>query len=431
MLGGRNLAGLIAISFLVSVGFGAVNLLLPYYILALKGVLTKLPERMEVVPAVRAVVEYGVMTSAFMVTRAFLAAASGWMSDVVGRKRMIVTGMVMYSILAFAYSLVTGVWQLVALRAVQGVASAMVWPVAEAMIVDSVPMDLRTRALSLYVISFNVGNVIGPLVGAAAYEVSKSWFYNLGVEAVLRAPYAIAALVLLPGLMAALLLRETLPIGGGRKKDRPRLGSLPDPVKVALYSFYSNGLLNGFAMGIVSSIMMAYIIEFIVKEPSLVAVAMSIGGVVGLAISYPFAHMADRMGQNARKWMLVTTGLVSRTAIIGIAFATSYLGFLLVYAVTSIAFNVFMPLLRSIQAWLVPQELRGRVFGLQQAFFNAGMIAGPLVGAALYKYLYSVELAAGLRGPQFVFVIAGLLGYAGIALIAAYYRPSTVEEMIP
>jgi len=46
-------------------GFGAFNLLRPYLVLALKGVLTELPEEVASISAGEAVVELGLMMSVF------------------------------------------------------------------------------------------------------------------------------------------------------------------------------------------------------------------------------------------------------------------------------------------------------------------------------------------------------------------------------
>ncbi len=430
----RNLVGVVLISFLVTVGFGAVNLIVPYYILALKGVLRELPERLGAVHAERAVVEIGAMASAFMATRALVAAWSGWLADRFGRKPLIAVGMALYVVLGLLYALTTSPWQLVALRAVQGVASALVWPVAEALLVDSVAPELRTRALSVYIMVTNAGQVVGPAIGSAAYEVSKRLLEARGVVEVFRAPFIIITLFTAPGLAVALLLRETL---GPRlvskaeevmERFRGGLRELPASVKRALAAFYASGLLNGLAVGIVSSIMIVYVIDYVAKEPTRVGAAMSLAGLAGLVAAYPAAHIADHLAEAGRKQLLIATFLAARLLLAVIGFIRSYWLFVAVAAALNVAMNVSIPLLRSIQAALVPSRLRGRVFGLQQAFFNSGMVVGPMLGAYIYKAYYNRELLAGITGAQAAFIIAAALGLVGVALIAAYYNPSQVRR---
>jgi len=427
-----NLVALVIISFLIPLGFSAANLIVPYYILALKGVLRQLPEHVGSLHAYRAAVEMGVLVSAFMGTRAVLAAVSGWLSDRLGRKVMIVSGMVLYAVLGVLYALTTSVWQLVVLRAVQGVASALVWPVAETLIVESVRPEFRTRALSLYVIASNVGNIVGPVIGGAAYEVSKRLYASQGVLAVLRMPFIIITAATLPGVFLAFLVKETLRKGGeaehrGKMRFRGGLFQLPLAVKRGLLAFYINGLMNGVAMGIMLSIMLVYVLDFIAKTPTRVASIMLIAGTAGLVVSYPAAHVADRLDSVARKRVLVLVYLVARLFLAVMGLVRGYWEFVAIAAVLNIAMNISIPLLRAIQAELVPARLRGRVFGLQQAFFNAGMVAGPLIGGPLYKYLYGKQVA-GLPGVEIVFLLSAILGLIGLAFLAWLYDPLAVEE---
>jgi MFS family permease len=358
-----NVVSVVVISFLVTLGFGAANLVVPYYILALKGVLTQLPERLEALHAERAVVEIGAMSSAFMATRAVFAAASGWLSDRFGRRPMIVVGMAMYTILGVLYAMTTSPWQLIALRAVQGVASALVWPVAEALLVDSVLPGLRTRALSVYVMTMNVGQVIGPVVGSLAYEVSKRLLAGSPVVTVFRAPFVIITITTLPGVVLALLIREVRgsPLASKAEEVLERfrggLRELPKSVKRALISFYVSGLFNGLAAGIVSSIMIVYIIDFVAKDPTKVGMIMSVSGIAGLVVAYPAAHVADKLSEAMKKALLLTTYVVARILLGAVGFVRSLWTFILIASILNIAMNVSMPLLRAIQAGLIPSHL--------------------------------------------------------------------------
>ena len=58
---------------------------------------------------------------------------------------------------------------------------------------------------------------------------------------------------------------------------------------------------------------------------------------------------------------------------------------------------------------LVPPERRGRAFGLQRAMDNAGAVAGPLVAAALLKFV--------LEDERSVFLLAAIPGVAAVLLM--------------
>jgi len=63
---------------------------------------------------------------------------------------------------------------------------------------------------------------------------------------------------------------------------------------------------------------------------------------------------------------------------------------------------------------LVPPERRGRAFGLQRAMDNAGAVAGPLLAAALLRWVFTDERP--------VFLWAALPGLAAVLLVLFFVR---------
>lgn len=420
----------VLISLLISVGFAAVNLIIPYYLLALKGLLTEPPDILARVETREVALEFGAMTSAFMLTRTLFALVSGGLSDHFGRKKLIVTGMAIYVLVSILYVFTASVEELILLRALQGVASALVWPVAETLLVDLVPPFYRARALSLYVISMQVGHVAGPLVGVAAYMASRMLIHG-DVITLLRAPFAIVALFTIPGLILATTLPETIQ----RSETRNSLASaalsftsvfreVGDRVRRSLAAIYTNSLINGFTMGIFVSVATLFIMDRITANPIHIGITFAVASLVGMTTAYPMAGRIDRLDAARKKTVLIAAAFTARTTWLLIAFSSNILELLAALILAQVSFNILMPLMRTIQVELVPQNLRGRVFGMQQAFFNAGMIVGPMVGAYLYRAWKDLVLLGGLlSGDQLVFIMAALLGYVGAAVLALYYEP--------
>ncbi|HDD56802.1 MAG TPA: MFS transporter, partial [Nitrososphaeria archaeon] len=148
----RALIILLLASFIVNLGFSALSPVFPYLVLALKGVLKELPELTTgSIQAHLGALEFGFLMAAFMATRAPVAIFSGFLSDLFGRKRTIVLGMFLYLASATGFILAQDVTSLIIFRAVQGIASGMVWPVAEAYLADVTGRWQRGKALSAYV----------------------------------------------------------------------------------------------------------------------------------------------------------------------------------------------------------------------------------------------------------------------------------------
>ncbi|TDO47620.1 putative MFS family arabinose efflux permease [Kribbella sp. VKM Ac-2571] len=151
------------------------------------------------------------------VISAYAIASSGFLlfggraADVLGRRRMLMTGLALYGVASLAGGLATGpAWQLTA-RAVQGLGGALVFPSTLAIINTMfVEGRDRNRALGIWGGSGAAGLVIGVLLGGALTRL-------FGWEAVF--------FVNLPLVGAALLLAVPL-LDGGRPEVR-RLFDLP------------------------------------------------------------------------------------------------------------------------------------------------------------------------------------------------------------
>ena len=176
----KNVIVLPIIGFVISLGFGAISPILPYYVVYLEGGISELPEELGVIKqASQYALEYGLMMSAFMLTRAMLARYFGSLTDRLGRKKLIILGLVIYSVLAHAYLLSSSAYHLYLIRGLQVVASAMIWPVAEALLMDSVPSKMRGQSMAIYMTSSNLAMIGGPAIGVALY---KFGIYTLGIK---------------------------------------------------------------------------------------------------------------------------------------------------------------------------------------------------------------------------------------------------------
>lgn len=233
------------ISFLVSAGFSAVNLVLPYYLIALRGLLTQLPDTISRLPAHHVAVDVGLLVSSFMASRALLATLSGWISDTIGRKRSLFIGTTLYILIMLLYYAWPDVKALFLGRIVQGVASALVWPTAEALLVASIPQYWRTRALSIYIVSMSAGSTLGPLIGALAYFIAKNLVVDYPLN-VLRTVFLILTVVLIPTVISAAYVREaSTPKRDEIEKDGIR-ATLAKLFRRELMGFYINALITVF-----------------------------------------------------------------------------------------------------------------------------------------------------------------------------------------
>src|SRR5215831_20961192 len=163
--------------------------------------------------------DFGMATSAAQwVVTGYAIAFSGLLilggraADLLGRRRMFVIGLVVFSLASLAGGLAGDPVLLIASRVVQGAGAAMVAPAALSLITTSFPAGpQRTRAIGLYGSIASVGFVSGQVLGGVLVEWT-SWRSVFLVNV----PVGLAAAILAPRVIGEGAAGD---VPGGRRLD--------------------------------------------------------------------------------------------------------------------------------------------------------------------------------------------------------------------
>ena len=123
----------------------------------------------------------------------------GRLGDIYGRRRIFITGVVVFSVGSLLGGFATTQWWLLAARALQGSGGALAAPTALALIATTFPMGpQRNRALGVWAGMAGAGGAIGLLLGGVLTTyVSWRWvfFVNvpIGILVIALAPFALVA----------------------------------------------------------------------------------------------------------------------------------------------------------------------------------------------------------------------------------------------
>ncbi|PGH57643.1 MFS transporter [Azospirillum palustre] len=138
---------------------------------------------------------------AYLLAITTLIVGVGRLGDIVGRRRLLLAGIALFTAGSAASAAASGLWMLVAARAVQGLGAAAMMALATAFVGDAVPKERIGRAMGLMGTTSAVGTALGPTLGGLLIA-AFGW-------------PAIFLVTVPPGVAAFLLVRRCLPADRG------------------------------------------------------------------------------------------------------------------------------------------------------------------------------------------------------------------------
>ena len=120
--------------------------------------------------------------NAYALSYAVLMMTGSALGDRLGRRRVLVVGLAVFTAASAACALAPSIGWLIVARAVQGGGGALIMPLAMALVSSAFPAEQRARATGLFVAIMGLGVVGGPVIGGAVSEaLSWQWIFWLNV----------------------------------------------------------------------------------------------------------------------------------------------------------------------------------------------------------------------------------------------------------
>ncbi|MBW4330802.1 DHA2 family efflux MFS transporter permease subunit [Stakelama sp. CBK3Z-3] len=131
-----------------------------------------------------------VLTS-YLVANAIIIPISGWLTEVIGRKRYFMISIALFTFASFLCGIAPNLQVLIIARILQGVGGGGLAPVEQSMLADTFPPEKRGMAFATFAIVVVVGPVFGPTLGGVITDkASWHWIFLINV------PVGILSLIL-------------------------------------------------------------------------------------------------------------------------------------------------------------------------------------------------------------------------------------------
>ncbi|HEY2318067.1 MAG TPA: DHA2 family efflux MFS transporter permease subunit [Solirubrobacteraceae bacterium] len=153
--------------------------------------------------------------NAYTLSYAVLLLTGAALGDRLGRKRMFMTGIALFTVSSAAAAVAPSIGLLIVARAIQGAGAAIATPLTLTLLADAYPPDRRGFAIGVWSGISGIAVALGPLVGGAMVQLASwHWIFWLNVP---------IGLVLVP--LAAMRLSESFGPAGALDLPGLALGS--------------------------------------------------------------------------------------------------------------------------------------------------------------------------------------------------------------
>ncbi|MGB9454810.1 MAG: DHA2 family efflux MFS transporter permease subunit [Bryobacteraceae bacterium] len=114
-----------------------------------------------------------VLTS-YLVSNAIVLPTSGWLASMLGRKWLLMLSIVMFTVASLICGASVSMPMLIVARVLQGAGGGCMQPIAQAILLESFPLEKRGAAMAAYGMGIVVAPIIGPTLGGWITD-SYSW----------------------------------------------------------------------------------------------------------------------------------------------------------------------------------------------------------------------------------------------------------------
>jgi MFS family permease len=404
---------------------------------------------------------------AYLLAITTLIVSVGRLGDLTGRRRLLLAGIVLFTLASGLSGVAPTIWLLIVARAAQGLGAAIMMALTMAFVGETVPKERTGSAMGLLGTMSAIGTALGPSLGGILLA-GPGWRALFLVNVPLglltfvlahrhlpgdhcgptadRAGFDARGTLLLALTLAAYALAMTLGrgrfsaanaallatavFGGGLfVLAEARAASPLIPLGMVRDPRLSASLV---VSGLVSTVMMAtlvvgpfYLSRALGLEAALVGLALSAGPLVAALTGVPAGRLADRFGA----YPMTVVGLIGIAAgsiVLSLVPASlGVLGYLAPIAVVTAGYALFQTANNTAVMAEIHPEQRGVVSGMLNLSRNLGLVTGASAMGAVFALASATTdittahpdaIAAGLRAT---FAVAAMLIVAALGITVA------------
>lgn len=343
--------------------------------------------------------EVGILFGVFAGTSLISSVLGGALTDRMGRKGILIFGLVMSALSALLMGLMDSFLPFVLVTVVVGLLADVGFPAQQAMVADLLTEEKRAQGFGILRVVANLAVTFGPMIGGLLAARSYLWLFILdAVTSVITAG------------VVAVALKETR---AAPKEDEPQ-----ETIGQTFGGYFRVLKNSAFTWFLIASMLM--VLVYMQMNTTLGVYLRDVHGVSEQAYGYILSLNAAmvvlfqfpitrRLTRYRPMNIMVVGTLFYAVGFAMYGFFSFYILFLLAMAVITIGEMLVSPVSQAIVARLAPEDMRGRYMATYGFSWVIPSAVGPLLAGLTMDYI----------DPKWVWYAAGLLGL--IAAGAFYY----------
>lgn len=309
---------------------------------------------------------------------------AGSLSDILGRRKVLLISSVIFASAPFLYLLMNDWWQLIIVRFYHGFATGMFVPVAQALIAESYPTK-RGERISLFSSVTIIGRSIAPLLGGSILFITNpgvlsEHYFNFQILYLAVGLAGVTAFITaLPFMRESKTAAATVVKGrfdfrsvvnGWRSVARTRGVLVVSLVEAGQYYVY----------GSVESFLVKYMRD-VAGFDSFLQGAVMTSQLITVLLSKPLiGKLSDKAG---RRMPIISGCIVSVAPLFFVPLFTQFQVLLVLAMIYGLGFSVVTSVTPALVSELVHIEVVGSAMGFISTLMDVGQTIGPLVSSMI------------------------------------------------
>ncbi|AOZ94443.1 MFS transporter [Paenibacillus crassostreae] len=316
----------------------------------------------------------GLLVAAFSFTQLIFSPMAGRLSDSMGRKKIIVLGMVIFAVSEWLFGAVSDTYLLFIARMLGGIGAACIMPTVMAYTADVTSSEERAKGMGFITAAITTGFIIGPGIGGILAEYG------------IRVPFYAAAIAgAVAAVITALILPESLPASKRNKSKTVEKQKLSVQLMKSYREPYFLSLIivfvSAFGLANYETVFGLFVDHKFGFTPKDIAYIITFGSISGAVVQATiFGWILNRFGE---KNVISFSIIIASLFIFLTLFVHKYWMIVVVTFIVFLAMDVLRPAISTQMSKVAPEQ-QGYVAGLNSAFTSLGNIAGPIVAGFLF-----------------------------------------------